>query len=107
MGNLSSKSKSQGPSRIDTDAFEDNICGTIFHNRNIHKFNTNENYIEDDDLSNKNVKGDIVANKLPSCSRKRRSCKPTRRYIKEFPSIKKEPTIFLYETFNVIFLFKT
>ncbi|KAA0048718.1 zf-CCHC domain-containing protein/Asp_protease_2 domain-containing protein [Cucumis melo var. makuwa] len=71
LGNLSSESKSRGPSRIDTDAFEDNICGTILDNRNIHKFNTNENYIENGDLSDENVKGDIVANEHPSCSRKR------------------------------------
>lgn len=132
MGNLSSESKSQGPSRSDTDAFgiselsatmvmedefnntpverglthelspglrtkgrrvtplEGNICDTILDNRNIHKFNTNENYIENGDLSDENVKGDIVANELASCSRERRLRKPTRRYIEEFADSKSE-----------------
>ncbi|XP_038881569.1 uncharacterized protein LOC120073047 isoform X3 [Benincasa hispida] len=134
LGNSSSASKSQGPSRSDTDAFgiselsatmvmedefnntpverglthelspglrtkgrcvtltplEGNICDTILDNRNIHKFNTNENYIENGDLSDENVKGDIVANKLASCSRERRLRKPTRRYIEEFADSKSE-----------------
>ncbi|CAK9320085.1 unnamed protein product [Citrullus colocynthis] len=132
LGNLSSESKSQGPSRSDTDAFgiselsatmvmedefnntpverglthelspglrtkgrpvtplEGNICDTILDNRNIHKFNTNENYIENGDLSDENVKGDIVANELASCSRERRLRKPTRRYIEEFADSKSE-----------------
>ncbi|XP_050944343.1 uncharacterized protein LOC103491166 isoform X4 [Cucumis melo] len=69
---------------------EGNICGTILDNRNIHKFNTNENYIENGDLSDENVKGDIVANELASCSRERRLRKPTRRYIEEFLDSKSE-----------------
>ncbi|KAG6604412.1 Telomere repeat-binding protein 3, partial [Cucurbita argyrosperma subsp. sororia] len=70
--------------------FEGNICDTILDNNNIHKFNTNENYLENEKISDENVKGDIVASKLASCSRERRLRKPTRRYIEEFADSKSE-----------------
>ncbi|XP_022977493.1 uncharacterized protein LOC111477818 isoform X3 [Cucurbita maxima] len=68
--------------------FEGNICNTILDNNNIHKFNTNENYLENEKISDE--KGDIVASKLASCSRERRLRKPTRRYIEEFADSKSE-----------------
>ena len=70
--------------------FEGNICDTILDNNNIHKFNTNENYLQNEKISDENVKGDIVASKLASCSRERRLRKPTRRYIEEFADSKSE-----------------
>ncbi|XP_023518018.1 uncharacterized protein LOC111781580 isoform X1 [Cucurbita pepo subsp. pepo] len=69
---------------------EGSICDTILDNRSIHKFNTNESFIENRDLSDENVKGDIVASKLVSCSRERRLRKPTRRFIEEFSDSKSE-----------------
>lgn len=69
---------------------EDSTCDTILDNRNIHKFNTYESYIESGDFSDENVKDDILASKLANCSRERRLRKPTRRYIEEFADSKSE-----------------
>ncbi|XP_031742605.1 uncharacterized protein LOC101219571 isoform X3 [Cucumis sativus] len=101
LENSSSERESQGPSRIDTDAFgiselsatmvmEAEFSNTPVERGLTHELSPGLGTKENGDLSDENVKGDIVANELASCSRERRLRKPTRRYIEELLDSKSE-----------------
>ncbi|XP_038881570.1 uncharacterized protein LOC120073047 isoform X4 [Benincasa hispida] len=82
LGNSSSASKSQGPSRSDTDAFGiSELSATM---------------VMEDEFNNTPVERGLTHELSPglrtkgSCSRERRLRKPTRRYIEEFADSKSE-----------------